>query len=262
MLRVLRLTIAYDGGGFAGWQRQPEVRTVQAVVEDACVPLAGRPVTVIGAGRTDAGVHAAGQVASVVWPSSRPLDEVQRALNATLPPDVRVLAVVDAPLQFDARRDARRKTYRYAIWHGRSLPPLARGLAWHVSAPLDVDAMRTAAAHLVGRHDFAAFQSAGGSVSTTIRELLSSSWAEVSAAADPLSMLAHLSDDGSRLLRYDVTGTGFLRHMVRAIVGTVVDVGRGRRQVADVARILASKDRGQAGKRAPAHGLTLWSVDY
>lgn len=260
--RVLKFILAYDGAAFGGWQRQPDVRTVQAALEDALAPLAGRPVAVVGAGRTDAGVHAAGQVASVAMPGARPIEDIRRALNATLPADVRVLAVEEAPAGFDARRHARTKTYRYAIWNGRAVPPLARGLVWHVPSALDLDAMRAAAAVLVGRHDFAAFQSAGGSVSTTTRELLTSSWIAVDREADPLGVLGGADDDGARLLRYEVTGTGFLRHMVRTLAGTMVDVGRGRWQPADVLRMLASRDRRSAGETAPAQGLTLWKVDY
>lgn len=262
-MRAFKLILAYDGANFAGWQRQPDARTVQAVLEEALRPLAGDTVTVSGAGRTDAGVHAAGQVASVSFDSMRPVDELQRALNATLPSDVRVLAMDDGAEGFDARRDARSKTYRYAVWNGHSTPPHARRLVWHVLSRLDIDAMNEGARRLVGSHDFAAFQSTGSSVQTTMRELATSSWTEVDWRADPLGSIASpaLAPD-SRLLRYEVTGNGFLRHMVRTIVGTLVDVGRGRQSPEDVSRILASRDRATAGQTAPPHGLMLWRVDY
>lgn len=259
-LLKLKLTLAYDGSDFGGWQRQSDARTVQAVVEEALEPLAGETVTVVGAGRTDGGVHAAGQVASVALRSSLALHEIHRALNATLPQDVRVLAIDEAPADFDARQHARLKTYRYAIWNGRSAPPLARRVVWEVPAQLDLEAMNDGAALLRGKHDFGAFQSAGGSVYTTTREITVSSWTEIDARIDPLGVL--LPADGSRLLRYEVTGTGFLRHMVRTIVGTLVDVGRGRLMADDVRRIMASGNRATAGQTAPPHGLTLWRVDY
>lgn len=263
MSRVLTLTLAYDGTDFSGWQRQLERRTVQAVIEDALRPMASGDLTAIAAGRTDAGVHAAGQVVSVAIDSALSIETLQRALNATLPPDVRVLAIAEAPTGFDARRAARVKTYHYAVWNAPALPPHARRLTWHVAPPLDLDAMNRAAAHLVGRHDFAAFQSAGGTVTRTTRHLASSVWREVDWGTDALGVFGLPADGNqSRLLRYEVTGSGFLRHMVRSIVGTLVEVGLGRWSPDDVVAVLASCDRARAGPTAPPHGLTLWRVDY
>lgn len=263
MPRVLKLTLAYDGTDFSGWQRQPDKRTVQAVVEDALAPLAGRPSIVTGAGRTDAGVHAAGQVASVTLDSRLSVDALQRALNATLPADVRVLAVADAPDDLDARRAARLKTYHYAVWNGPAVPPHARDRVWHVLGRLDLDAMNRAASHLVGEHDFAAFQSSDSAVRTTTRRLTGSEWHDVDWRMDAMGAFGlPVATDGSRLLRYEVTGTGFLRYMVRTIVGTLVAVGRGRQAPERVLEILALRDRARAGQTAPPHGLTLWRVDY
>jgi tRNA pseudouridine38-40 synthase len=254
--RTLKLTIAYEGTDFAGWQRQAGARTVQAVLEDALAPIEKRTVTVIGAGRTDAGVHAAAQAASVVLESPIARDDLLRALNATLPTDVRVLAIDQAPDGFSARHDAKRKTYRYAIWSGVAPAPSLRRSVWHVPQPIDLAAMSQAASMLIGEHDFAAFQATGSDVKTTVRRLLTSTVYDVD-----LTQLVAVAP-GDRLLRYEVTGTGFLRHMVRNIVGTLADVGRGRLQVPQVSEILASRDRSQAGATAPAQGLVLWKVEY
>jgi tRNA pseudouridine38-40 synthase len=256
LARTLKLTIAYDGTEFAGWQRQASERTVQAVLEDLIAPIEGAPVTVIGAGRTDAGVHAAAQVASVAIQSVMACDDLRRALNATLPPDVRLLAIDEVAEGFSARHDARVKTYRYAIWNGVAVPPPLRRYAWHVPQRLDVGLMNEAASVLVGSHDFAAFQATGSDVKTTVRHILHSAVRVV----DVSSLVVTAS--GDRLLRYEVSGTGFLRHMVRNIAGTLVDAGRGRMTVDQMTRILASRDRSQAGATAPPQGLVLWQVEY
>jgi tRNA pseudouridine38-40 synthase len=253
-VRSLKLTIAYDGTDFAGWQRQATERTVQAAIEDTLLPIEGERVVITGAGRTDAGVHAAGQVASFRMQSGIDTADLQRALNATLPDDIRILDVEEVSPEFNARFDAQRKTYHYLLWSGGILPPSLRHHAWHVPQPLDLDMMNTAADVLLGTHDFAAFQAAGGSVQTTVRELVVSRM--VRLASGPTVAI----DD--RLIRYEVTGSGFLRHMVRNIVGTLVDVGRGRLAPEEVRTILMSRDRGHASATAPPHGLTLWAVEY
>jgi tRNA pseudouridine38-40 synthase len=257
--RTLKLTIAYDGTGFAGWQRQATAPTVQAAIEDALLPIEGARAIVIGAGRTDRGVHAAGQVASVSLHSTIALDELLRALNATLPDEIRILSIDDAPERFNAQFAAKRKTYRYWIWSGGVLMPPLRRYVWHVSQRLDQEAMDAAARILVGSHDFAAFQAAGSDVLTTERELTVSRVAAATAGlVHPVASAAGTGD----LLVYEVIGTGFLRHMVRNITGTLVDVGRGRRAVTEIRAILESRDRSRASATAPAHGLTLWRVDY
>jgi len=254
--RILKLTIAYDGTEFAGWQRQASERTVQAVLEDAIAPIEKSAVAVIGAGRTDAGVHAAGQVASVALHMGLSCDELRRALNATLPSDVRVLAVEEAAETFRARHDARLKTYHYSIWNGVAVSPVLRRYAWHIPQRLELEAMQEAATLLLGSHDFAAFQASGSDVKTTVRRLLASTFRPV----DVSELVT--GPAGDRLLRYEVTGTGFLRHMVRNIVGTLVDVGRRRTPVDQVNAILRSRDRSLAGATAPPHGLVLWQVEY
>jgi tRNA pseudouridine38-40 synthase len=244
--RNLKITLAYDGTRFVGWQRQASGESIQGLLEDALAPLEGRVVTAHGAGRTDAGVHALAQVASVRVTFPHDTATVMRALNATLPPEIRVSGVEDAGPDFHARFDARAKCYRYQIANVPVPSPFTRAYAWHVPGPLDRAAMATAAAALVGTHDFAAFQSSGTDVQTTVRTLTRSGW---------------LDDSG--LLVYEVVGDGFLRHMVRAIAGTLVEVGRGWRPPGQMHEsLLAGGSRAQAGATAPAHGLLLVRVDY
>jgi tRNA pseudouridine38-40 synthase len=243
--RTLKLTLAYDGTRFVGWQRQASGESIQGLLEDALARIEGAPVTAHGAGRTDAGVHALAQVASARVTFTHEAATVQRALNAVLPPDIRVTDVEDAPLDFHARFGARSKCYRYQIANTPVASPFVRAYCWHVPEPLDRGAMREAAAALVGTHDFAAFQSAGTEVHTSVRTLTRSEW----------------SDEGP-LLVYEVAGNGFLRHMVRAMVGTMVEVGRGWRPASQVAALLAGGSRPEAGGTAPPHGLALARVEY
>jgi tRNA pseudouridine38-40 synthase len=244
--------VAYEGTAFAGWQRQAGERTVQAVLEEALSSIDERAVEVVGAGRTDAGVHALGQVASSRVASRHTPAVWHRALNARLDDDVRVIAVEEAAPEFDARRDARFKTYHYAIAPGPPPDPFVRRVVWHVPHRLDVEAMRRAASLLVGEHDFAAFQASGGDVRTSVRRLVSSEVVRGAGAPGRAGVFVH----------YRTTGTGFLRHMVRNIVGTLVDIGRGRWPAEDIVRILASRDRARAGATAPPHGLVLVRVWY
>jgi len=174
-VRTLKLTLAYDGSRFVGWQRQAAGESIQALLEEACASLEGGPVTVQGAGRTDAGVHALGQVASVEISAPHDVDTLQRAINAQLPPDIRVREIAEAPPGFQARFSARRKTYRYLVRNAPFASPFERAFVWHVREPLQLPAMQAAAAALCGTHDFAAFRSAGGDVATTTRTILRSS---------------------------------------------------------------------------------------
>jgi tRNA pseudouridine38-40 synthase len=243
--RTLRLTLQYDGTGLVGWQRQKQGVSVQGLLEAALGRLAGRPVAVAGAGRTDAGVHALGQVASCRLATALGEAELLRALNALLPPAVRVVEVARAPDDFHARFSARAKTYEYRLFLGPVLPPFERYWVWHVPEALDLAAMRRAARPLVGRHDFAAFRGAGGAARDSVRTIHS----------------LHIVGAPPRVA-VRVRADGFLRHMVRAIVGTLVDVGRGRRTAASVAEALASRDRARAGPTAPPQGLFLVAVEY
>ena len=254
----LKLTLAYDGTDYVGWQRQASGRSIQGVLEAALAELEGAPVTVIGAGRTDAGVHAAAQVASARLAREREPAVAARALNAKLPADIRVLRADAVDPAFHARYSARSKTYRYCVSNGGIAAPFTLRYAWHVAAPLDLDAMRAAGVLLCGRHDFAAFQSAGSSVRTSVRHVSS-----VTVARQPGCSLGPAAG-GARadLVTIDVEADGFLRHMVRAIAGTLVEIGLGRRPAADVAAILASRRRARAGPTAPARGLFLVRVRF
>ncbi|MGE3841634.1 MAG: tRNA pseudouridine(38-40) synthase TruA [Vicinamibacterales bacterium] len=258
--RVLALTVAYDGTRYVGWQRQQNGTSIQGLLEDALAPLAGgASPRVVGAGRTDAGVHACGQVASCELVTSLDVESIRRALNARLPEDVRVWAVRDAGVHFHARHSAIGKTYLYYILNAESGHPMLRACAWHVPQPLDVHRMNGAVRAVVGTHDFRAFQAAGSSVSTTRRTL----WTAFAEVCDrPVHPWVANGPPGGRLVTVGVAGDGFLRHMVRNLVGTLVEIGLGRRDESSLGDVLASGDRRLAGPTAPAHGLFLMSVDY
>ena len=266
MRRTLKLTIAYDGSAYAGWQRQADRPTIQAVLEDEIAAIVGRHHPLIAAGRTDAGVHAAGQVASISIDHDIPSDELMRALNARLRGgDIRVRAVEETFASFDARHHATSKTYRYAIWNGAPPSPFFRHVVWHVTYRLDVGRMAAAALALVGEHDFAAFRASGSDVISTVRRILAAEVVEMNIHTDQpvaLSPLEPGAPHDGRLIRFEITGTGFLRHMVRTIAGTLIDIGRGQMAVEEMAAIIRSRDRRRAGQTAPAQGLMLWTVTY
>lgn len=247
MSRTFKLTIAYDGTDFIGWQRQATGVSIQGLLEDALGDLDGRPVAVTGAGRTDAGVHARGQVATARLDREIEAAAVVRAVNIRLPPTVRVLEASPAPDGFHPRFDARLKTYRYRIWNADVMSPFERPYAWHVPMKLDITAMAAAAAMLCGTHDFAAFQGTGSDTQTTVRTVVRS---------------AVEREPGSPLVVYEAAGEGFLRHMVRNIAGTLVEIGRGRYAASWIGDVLASRDRTAAGPTAPPHGLFLMAVGY
>jgi tRNA pseudouridine38-40 synthase len=242
-----RLTLEYDGEGFQGWQLQVgECRTVQGVLEAAVARVAGERARVEASGRTDAGVHAEGQVASLRLESAPEADHLRRALNGVLPRDVAVVGAARAPDGFHARRDARSKLYRYRVWNGRDRSPLRERRALCLARPLDLPAMRQAARAFEGTHDFSSFQAAGSALASAERRLLS---LEVTGRAGA----------GVDLL---FEGEGFLRHMVRILTGTLLAVGSGRWGPEDMPAILAARDRSKAGATAPARGLTLVAVRY
>jgi tRNA pseudouridine38-40 synthase len=245
-MRTLKLTISYDGTAYAGWQRQLNAVAVQQVVEEAFAHLTGGvPPTVSGAGRTDSGVHAAGQVASVNVDFAHSPLSVQRALNMRLPADIRVLDVAEARVGFHARFQATGKSYRYRMAITPVLSPFDRHFTWHVPWPLDVAAMQRAALPLAGTHDFASFQASGSTITDTTRTL----------------ERITVTDVGGEL-QIDVDGDGCLRNMVRIIAGTLMEVGSGHRRADSMAAILEARDRDKAGKTAPPQGLTLIGVTY
>ena len=246
--RTLKLTIAYDGTDLVGWQRQPTGISVQGLLEQALAAFEGGPVTVHGAGRTDAGVHALAQVASASLTATHDPQAILRGVNAVLPPAVRVTAIEEAPPGFHARFAATGKIYEYRLVNAPFVSPFLARYAWHVPQRIDRGAMREAGLAVTGRHDFAAFQGTGSGVDETVRTLASLEWREDEAADGPLVIT--LSADG------------FLRHMVRNIVGTLVDVGMRRWPPEAMAGILASGDRSRAGRTAPPHGLFLVAVRY
>jgi tRNA pseudouridine38-40 synthase len=237
--------LAYDGTAYAGWQIQPDVPTVQGVLLQAARTVLGDPVKVTGASRTDAGVHALCQVASLATENTLDAATVARALNATLPPDVRVLSAAEADATFDARRDAAGKRYAYVIDAGAVAAPLLRRYAWHIPTGLDLAAMRAALERVRGTHDFSAFCAAPGRDAMPVCHVRG----------------VHVLRRRSRVVLL-ISADRFLHHMVRNLVGSAVAVGRGARDPAWLAEVLKSRDRRQAGATAPAHGLLLVRVLY
>ena len=249
------LTIEYDGSEFSGWQRQPERRTVQGELERVLSKVCGVPVQINGTSRTDAGVHGLGQRASFKLESGIPTDKIKLAANNILAGgknlaasvgDVRILSVEEMPSEFHARFDAKGKKYRYVIYNGDDQNIFRRKYCYQVQKPLDVTAMQKAAKHIVGTHDFACFQSAGGQErETTVRTVFG------------LDVFRKDQD-----VVIEISGDGFLYNMVRIITGTLVEVGLGRRNADDLVGIIESADRTKAGHKAPAEGLYLVEVYY
>ena len=244
-MRTIRLIIEYDGTAYSGWQVQPNGLAVQQVMEEALAKLLGEPVKLRSSGRTDAGVHAFGMAAAFTTSRSLPLQAFVDGTNRFLPDDIAVQAAAEAPSGFRPIADALCKHYRYSIYNTAVRSPLRRHTSWHVREALDMEAMRQAAAHLVGRHDFAAFRAANCVAKTTVRRVDS----------------VEVARDG-RMIIIDVVGEGFLKNMVRVMAGTLVDVGRGRFSPEHVAWLLEHPDRKKAGVTAPACGLCLISVTY
>jgi tRNA pseudouridine38-40 synthase len=243
--RTLRLTLIYDGGAYHGWQIQPTAPTVQGFLAEACGRVFGRPVKVVGASRTDAGVHALAQVASLTVESDLHFLAIRSAINSHLPPDIRVREAADAAPGFDARRTALSKRYLYLIDNGPVGNPLLRRYAWHVPQRLDLPSMRSALGRLRGKHDFSAFCAAAGRARTPTCTVYSA------RAVQRQGLVAvFLSADS------------FLHHMVRNIVGSLVEIGRGSREPEWMAELLEGRDRTRAGPTAPAQGLTLLRVCY
>ncbi len=244
-LRNLKLTIAYDGSNYHGWQVQPNGITVQEQLESVAAKFPGIQTRMEGSGRTDAGVHAWGQVASWGYGGELPSERIWAAFNSLLPKDIAVRRVEEVSATFHARKSARAKTYLYIIDNGQVANPLLRNYAWHVRQPLDFNALQQASSFLVGPHDFLSFKALDGKTATSYRTIIQARWLK----RGPYLMLF-------------VKGNGFLKNMVRIIVGTLVDFGRGKYRPQKMAEIISARNRTAAGITAPAQGLILRSVDY
>jgi tRNA pseudouridine38-40 synthase len=250
-MRNLKLILSYDGSEYSGWQVQPDAATIQGTLASAIGRLTGEKVLPQGSGRTDAGVHALAQVASFVTASTVPVENFVKALNDVLPPSIRVLESVEVPSEFHARKSSKAKTYRYRILRSPICPPFVARYVWHFPYPLDEGSMATAAAGVIGEHDFTSFAAVDPERGreefehSNIRMIVQSCWKR----------------DGDELI-YTVRGNGFLHHMVRNLVGTFILVGKGTLQVDEIVRILESRNRSSAGPTAPASGLCLVAVEY
>ncbi len=257
--RTLRLTISYDGTAYAGWQWQPRQQTLQGTLEEALAKITGESIRVTASGRTDAGVHALGQVVSFRTHSPLAPQVFQKALNAELPRDMAVLAAAEAPDGFHAIRHCSRKRYRYVLHDGPQHDVFRRNYCWHYRSRLDAEAMHRAAQAWLGKHDFCSFETSGSQRTTTVRTVFDIFVAR--GAPDALALAAH---DGAAhdLITLEVEADGFLYNMVRTMVGTLVQVGRGLEAESWPAKVLAACDRRVAGMTAPPQGLFLVKVDY
>lgn len=245
-MRTFKIIMEYDGSAYCGWQRQPNGISIQQVLEGAVARITGEDVSVIASGRTDAGVHALGQAASFRAQTNLPVHKLFAGINSVLPPDIALRDIKEAPAGFNALKDAKGKIYLYRIKNQRLRPVLGRQYFWHVRCRLDLNKIREAASFLAGEHDFSAFCATGCDVRSRVRTLES----------------IDIRECPENLLEITVESGGFLRHMVRNIVGTLVDTGRGKIKPEEIPEILASGDRRKAGMAAPACGLFLKEVKY
>jgi tRNA pseudouridine38-40 synthase len=246
MAKNFKLTIEYDGTRYHGWQRQKNDRTIQGEIEKALLTMTGEKTTLTGSGRTDAGVHALGQIANFHCQTNLDSDVFLKGLNSLLQRDIVIRACCRVDEKFHARFDAKSKTYHYRILNRKIPTAVGRQYAWYIRSPLNLDAVRSALGYIIGTHDFSAFEGSGSPRSHSHRTIMAAKLIE--------------QEDGYRIIK--IKADGFLRFMVRNIVGTLVDVGLGKMEAADFQRILLSKDRDQAGATAPARGLFLMRVDY
>jgi len=246
MIKNFKIIIEYNGTRYHGWQRQKNDRTVQEEIEKAVHTITGQQVSLTGSGRTDAGVHAYAQVANFKCETNLGPQDILGGLNSLSDEDVVITSCEEVDASFHARYDAKSKTYVYKILNRPIPAAIFRQYAWHIRKELNLEAMRAAISHLIGSHDFKAFEGVGSQRSHTNRSVFK----------------ANLIEEEDGYLAFEIEADGFLRFMVRTIVGTLVDVGRGRILPDDFKRILASRDRNQAGATAPAHGLFLKKVNY
>lgn len=243
-MRNLKVTIQYNGKNYCGWQKQPDSLGIQGTIENAIYEITKEKIKIIGSGRTDAGVHALGQVANFKLESNIPTKNLPNALNAKLPKDISIIDCIEVDEEFHSRYSAKRKRYRYLIYNSSYRNPIYKDMSYHVKYDLDLKKMCEEAKSLIGEHDFKGFMSSGSSVNDTVRTIY--------------DITLQKQDN---LIILEVEGNGFLYNMVRIIVGTLVDIGRGRIKES-LKNIIDSKERGMCGHTAPAHGLFLKKVDY
>lgn len=243
--RNIRLTIAYDGGRYHGFQRQNNVVAIQNILEEKLEIVFGDTIEIAASGRTDAGVHARGQVVNFFTDGTIPLDRILRAANSRLPDDIVVTAAAEADRDFSARHSAKSKVYIYKIQQGEVQDPFRRQYSWHIHKTLDMEAMQAALEYLLGEHDFSSFRATGSAPMLPVRTLYEASCRKV-----------------GDIIEFRFWGNGFLYHMVRNIIGTIANVGLGRITPRQFRDILEARDRQKAGATAPAQGLYLWQVNY
>ena len=246
MMRNIKLLIEYDGTNYLGWQVQLKGSTVQGVLEEKLGLLTGEPTRLFGSGRTDSGVHAFGQVAHFKTRSQMDIRTMQKALNSLLPPDIVIQKLEEADDDFHARKYSKSKVYEYRILNRNLRSAFQRGYVWYIPQKLNLKEMKKATQSLVGEHDFSAFRTVGSPTRTAVRRVIRAEWKR--------------QRDGS--IRFEIEANGFLKQMVRSIIGTLVEIGRGRMNAADFGKILESRDRRKAGPTAPAQGLFLKEVKY
>ena len=244
-MRNIKLTIEYDGKKFNGWQKQPDKLNIQGEIENAIKEITGEEVELIGSGRTDAGVHAFGQVANFKSNSNLPIEKFAIAINSKLKKSIVIKAAEEVDERFHSRYNAKQKTYRYVINNSKQGTAIYRDLECHIPMDLDIEEMKKAAKYFEGEHDFKAFKASGTSSKSSVRTIYR----------------AEVIDDGDKI-KIELTGNGFLYNMVRIISGTLVDVGLGKIKAEDILSIIESQDRSKAGKTLPAHGLYLVEVKY
>lgn len=244
-MRNIKLIIEYDGKGFNGWQKQPDKLNIQGEIEKAIEEITGEKVDLTASGRTDAGVHSLGQTANFKTNSNIPIEKFAKAINSQLKKSIVIKSAEEVDERFHSRYSVKSKTYRYIINNSENGTAIYRGLEYHISNPLDYKKMNEAIKYLIGEHDFKAFKASGTSSKSSVRKILD----------------GEVRKEGERVI-IEITGTGFLYNMVRIISGTLLEVGLGKLEPSDITKIIESKERQNAGKTLPAHGLYLLKVEY
>jgi tRNA pseudouridine38-40 synthase len=245
-MRNIKLLIEYDGTNYQGWQVQPKGQTIQGILEEKLGLLTGEPIKLFGSGRTDSGVHALGQVAHFKTQNQMDIRTMQRALNSLVPPDIVIQKIEEVDEGFHARKHSKSKVYEYRILNRNLRSVFARGYVWHIPQKLNLTEMKKATQSLIGEHDFTAFRTVGSPTRTTVRRVIRAEWKR--------------GRDG--VIRFEIEANGFLKQMVRSIIGTLVEIGKEKRKASDLRKIMNSRDRRKAGPTAPAQGLFLKEVKY